>query len=108
MRLIQEGEYYFLSRPRRFGKSLLVSTMQELFACNADLFQGLYAQGRWDWKSPHPVISISLGQGVLGSSAALTQRLEELLNWHAGRQQVKFENSSINGLTFFPDFWYSN
>ncbi len=41
-KLIDDGEYYFLSRPRRFGKSLLISTLQELFEGNEKLFQGLH------------------------------------------------------------------
>ena len=41
LRLTREGKYYFLSRPRRFGKSLLVDTLRELFEGNGELFQGL-------------------------------------------------------------------
>ena len=40
-RLVSTGSYYFLSRPRRFGKSLLVSTMEEYFKGNKELFEGL-------------------------------------------------------------------
>ena len=47
--LANEGQYYFLSRPRRFGKSLFLDTLAELFAGNAGLFQGLGAEQRWDW-----------------------------------------------------------
>ena len=39
--LIERGEHYFLSRPRRFGKSLLLDTLRELFAGNEELFRGL-------------------------------------------------------------------
>ncbi len=45
LRLINEGKYYFLSRPRRFGKSLLLDTLAELFEGNRPLFEGLYANG---------------------------------------------------------------
>ena len=58
-RLVDEGEYYFLSRPRRFGKSLLVDTLHELFAGSEELFQGLYIHERWDWKAKHPVVRLS-------------------------------------------------
>ncbi len=50
---------YFLSRPRRFGKSLTVSTMNELFSGNRDLFKGLWIENKWDWSETHPVIHIS-------------------------------------------------
>lgn len=41
-KLVDEGEYYFLSRPRRFGKSLFISTLQAFFEGRRDLFKGLY------------------------------------------------------------------
>ena len=58
-RLIDGGKYYFLSRPRRFGKSLLVSTMKELFEGNEELFRGLYVHDRWDWTVSNPVVRLS-------------------------------------------------
>ena len=55
LRLINQGKYYFLSRPRRFGKSLFLDTLKELFESNQSLFEGLYAADRWDWSLPgHP------------------------------------------------------
>jgi hypothetical protein len=59
--LIDNGEYYFLSRPRRFGKSMLVSTLQSLFEGRRDLFEGLYIYDKWDWDTTYPVIKISFG-----------------------------------------------
>ena len=58
-RLVSEGRYYFLSRPRRFGKSLLVDTLQELFEGNEALFRGLDIHGQWDWSDRHPVVRLS-------------------------------------------------
>ena len=49
LRLVDEGTHYFLSRPRRFGKSLLVDTLKELFEGNQPLFAGLAVHDRWDW-----------------------------------------------------------
>jgi hypothetical protein len=59
LRLIERGKYYFLSRPRRFGKSLFLDTLKELFEGNQSLFDGLYAAERWDWAVRYPVIRIS-------------------------------------------------
>ncbi len=56
LRLIDQGKDYFLSRPRRFGKSLFLDTLAELFAGNEPLFRGLQAHERWDWDRRHPVI----------------------------------------------------
>ena len=55
-RLIDRGKYNFLSRPRRFGKSLLVDTLKELFEGNAALFEGLHIHPQWDWSVRHPVV----------------------------------------------------
>ena len=57
--LIDRGRYYFLSRPRRFGKSLLVDTLQELFTGSEELFRGLDIHERWDWSESHPVVRLS-------------------------------------------------
>ncbi|MFM8445421.1 MAG: AAA family ATPase, partial [Methylococcus sp.] len=79
LRLIEEGSHYFLSRPRRFGKSLLLDTLGELFAANEPLFRGLYAHSRWDWSRPFPVIRISFAEGVLRDRGELDQRIRAIL-----------------------------
>ncbi|SDX67607.1 AAA family ATPase [Thiocapsa roseopersicina] len=77
--LIDEGKYYFLSRPRRFGKSLLIDTLAELFAGNEVLFRGLAIHPHWDWSTRYPVIRISFAEGVLQSREALDARIADLL-----------------------------
>ncbi|MDR0724575.1 MAG: ATP-binding protein [Prevotellaceae bacterium] len=57
-RLISEGRIYFLSRPRRFGKSLLISTLDALFRGRRELFEGLYIYNNWNWSQQYPVIRI--------------------------------------------------
>jgi hypothetical protein len=74
------GKAFFLSRPRRFGKSLLVDTFKELFEGNRTLFDGLAADTRWDWSQPHPVIRISFGDSQLRNRAELDQRIDEILH----------------------------
>ncbi len=59
--LIERGDYYFLSRPRRFGKSLLVDTIRALFEGRQDLFRGLAIHDSWDWSVTHPVVRLSFG-----------------------------------------------
>ncbi|MEA3638836.1 MAG: ATP-binding protein [Lamprobacter sp.] len=80
LRLIDEGKAYFLSRPRRFGKSLFLDTLAELFEGNAALFQGLEAETRWDWSRRFPVIRLSFGGGVLQTRAELDRRILDLLH----------------------------
>ncbi len=60
MRLAEEGRHYFLSRPRRFGKSLLVDTIRSLFRGQEALFRGLAIHDHWDWSITHPVLRLSL------------------------------------------------
>ena len=63
-RLINGGRYYFLSRPRRFGKSLFLDTLKEIFEGNKRLFKGLYIEDKWDFENRYPVLRVSLGSGV--------------------------------------------
>ena len=57
--LVSLGRHYFLSRPRRFGKSLLIDTLRELFSGSELLFRGLAIHERWDWSATHPVVRLS-------------------------------------------------
>ena len=61
--LLDEGKHYFLSRPRRFGKSLFLDTLKELFEGNESLFEGLYIHGHWDWQVRYPVLRLDFGSG---------------------------------------------
>ena len=61
--LLDEGTHYFLSRPRRFGKSLFLDTLKELFEGNEPLFEGLSIHDQWDWSVRHPVVRLSFGRG---------------------------------------------
>ncbi|MEZ4860057.1 MAG: AAA family ATPase [Caldilineaceae bacterium] len=56
--LMNAGRFLFLSRPRRFGKSLLITTLEEIYRGNRALFQGLWIEDKIDWQ-PHPVIVIN-------------------------------------------------
>ena len=59
--LVDEGRHYFLSRPRRFGKSLLLDTIKALFEGQEALFVDLDIYGHWDWSASHPVVRLSFG-----------------------------------------------
>ncbi len=58
-KLVDEGRFYFLSRPRRFGKSLLLDTLGSLFEGQEELFRGLDIHEHWDWSVTHPVVRLS-------------------------------------------------
>ena len=57
--LLTTGKNYFLSRPRRFGKSLLLSTLKAIFQGKKELFEGLWIENKWDWTKTAPVIHLS-------------------------------------------------
>lgn len=82
-KMIQSGvKHYFLSRPRRFGKSLLISTIKEIFSGNKDLFDGLFIYDKIDW-NPHPVIHIDFLGLKYRDEEELTNTLNYLIDQNA-------------------------
>ena len=85
-RLVVEGTHYFLSRPRRFGKSLLLDTMKELFEGNEPLFRGLTVHDRWVWSVRHPVVRLSFGSGTFREpgqvAASVSEQFAEIERAH--------------------------
>ncbi|WP_020504169.1 ATP-binding protein [Lamprocystis purpurea] len=95
--LTDEGTHYFLSRPRRFGKSLLIDTLGDLFAGNEALFRGLLIHPHWDWTTRYPVIRLSFGGGLVHSRAALDDKILETLDDNALRLGLTVEAPSLSG-----------
>lgn len=77
--LINHGKHYFLSRPRRFGKSLFLDTLKELFEGNESLFEGLKAQDQWDWSVKYPVLRFSFGRKNYNQRQSLIESLNQQL-----------------------------
>ncbi|MDE6271921.1 MAG: AAA family ATPase, partial [Muribaculaceae bacterium] len=73
--LSQEGKYYFLSRPRRFGKSLLLSTLEAYYQGKRDLFQGLALDSLTDDWDPHPVLHLDLNNRQYSDEYSLLKEL---------------------------------
>ena len=77
-KMVSEGSYYFLSRPRRFGKSLMISTLDAFFSGERELFKGLYADSvEWDWQQ-YPILHLDLNSREYKDE----QSLEAELNRH--------------------------
>ncbi len=91
-KLIDDGSYYFLSRPRRFGKSLLVNTIQELFSANKSLFEGCWVYDKWDWEKKYPVIKISFAE-MSYRQHGLEKALELYLLKLAKEHGIQFETT---------------
>ncbi len=78
-RLLKDGTHHFLSRPRRFGKSLFLDTLKELFEGSAELFEGLAIHGKWDWSVRYPVVRVSFGSGHFAGEGDLRAEVGDRL-----------------------------
>ena len=101
---------YFLSRPRRFGKSLLIDTMRCLFEGKKELFKDLYIYDKWDFeKNTHPVIRLDLSGGKYRKKQGLDERLNKILSNEQTRHKIadedidtsKSPNSTLEDLIYF-------
>ena len=92
--LIKKGKHYFLSRPRRFGKSLFVSTLKEIFKGNKALFEGCHiAESNYDWQ-PHPVLLLNFGGIANKTPEKLERNLHSLITKISKEQGIEIE---VNG-----------
>ena len=73
------GSQFFIARPRRFGKSLLVSTLQCLFEGRRELFKGLAIEPKWDWSKSWPVIHLDMGDCQATTVDRLWEKIRESL-----------------------------
>ncbi|MCP4344855.1 MAG: AAA family ATPase, partial [Desulfobacterales bacterium] len=94
--MADEGKYYFMSRPRRFGKSLTVSTLRCLFQGKKELFDGLWISdsGEWEWKS-HPVVLLDFNEISHDTPENLKTGLEERIQDHADKNEIQVKSSLL-------------
>jgi hypothetical protein len=90
-RLIENYRYVFLSRPRRFGKSLFLDTLKNIFEGNREFFRGLLIEEQWNWEVKYPVIKISFSGGI-HSKADLEGDLLYILKSNEKRLGLECEN----------------
>ena len=100
-KLITEGKYYFLSRPRRFGKSLFLDTLKEIFQGNKELFKGLYIYDKYDFDR-HPVIRISFNDGKYTSKETLNDSMFKILRFN--EEQLGISSSAAK----YPSFCFED
>ena len=96
-RLVDEGMHYFLSRPRRFGKSLFVDTLKELFEGDETVFSGLAVHDHWDWSVRHPVLRLSFGGGHFREPGGLRANVMAQLD------EVEREAGVVSDCTTAPE-----
>ena len=94
--LIDQGDYYFLSRPRRFGKSLLLDTFRKLFDCQEELFRGLHIHDKWDWSEKHPVVRLSF-DAQYNEPAMIESHVLAQLEWIAEEAQLDLPSTARSG-----------
>ncbi|MEO1954035.1 MAG: AAA family ATPase, partial [Campylobacterales bacterium] len=98
--LIGDGNvFYFLSRPRRFGKSLFIDTLHSLFEAKKELFEGLYIYDKWDWDTSYPVIKISWGGSDYQTFKNLQIKAKKIFNANQDRLGVKCDEFDIENLS---------
>jgi hypothetical protein len=107
--LINSGKYYFLSRPRRFGKSLLLSTLEYLFKGERELYKGLYIysynignkslviEDKWEWEETYPVIRIDFAKTQVRDEKELEKELRATIIETGKEYRYKYkEEYTIN------------
>lgn len=94
--LSANGVYYFLSRPRRFGKTLFLDTLKQAFLGKKHLFNGLYLENNWNWNIQYPVIHFSFGgSSAFNSQDALFAIIRNILTQAAQQYSVSIDVSNI-------------
>jgi hypothetical protein len=95
--MVSGTKIYFLARPRRFGKSLLVSTLDALFSGRKELFDGLYIYDKWDWTKRFPVIRLDFGGRSFSTPEELKISLDDFVNTIASEWQISLQERTLNG-----------
>jgi hypothetical protein len=97
---MSRGKQFFIARPRRFGKSLAVSTLQCLFEGRRDLFQGLAIEPEWDWSEKWPVLHIDMGSAQAPTVAALHRKWRAILEAECARNKIGFRDDDDPAIAF--------
>ena len=96
----EKGAQFFIARPRRFGKSLAVSTLKSLFEGRRDLFAGLAIEPKWDWSKKWPVLHLDMGSVQGRSLAEFEMLLCEHLKFRAQELGITLTDSASPSVLF--------
>jgi len=86
----ESGKQFFIARPRRFGKSLAVSTLKSLFLGERELFRGLAIEPKWDWSKKWPVLHLDMGSAQTTTVAELRRKWRDMLKDECKRNGIQF------------------
>lgn len=96
--LIDSYRYAFLSRPRRFGKSLFLDTLKNIFEGNKELFKGLAIEHKWNWDVSYPVIHINFANGKVENRENLDNAILRTLEENQKRLEINCKHKeSVSG-----------
>jgi len=94
-KMVSEGSYYFLCRPRRFGKSLMVSTLEAFFSGKKELFEGLYAgTADWVWEE-YPILHLDLNSREYKDESSLAAELNRHLEGWEKKYGDEFKDRGL-------------
>ena len=94
------GKQFFIARPRRFGKSLAVSTLKSLFQGERELFSGLKIEPKWDWSKKWPVLHLDMGSAQTATIAELHKRWRTILRNECVRNEIPFRDDENPATAF--------
>ena len=97
---LSRGSQFFIARPRRFGKSLAVSTLKCLFEGKRDLFEGLAIEPAWDWSKKWPVIHLDMGSAQTATVPELKKFWRDMLKDEAKRNGIEFRDDENPAIAF--------
>ena len=92
--LIDNYKYAFLSRPRRFGKSLFLDTLKNIFEAKKELFKGLAIEHKWDWNVSYPVIHINFASGKIENRKDLDESIIRTLKQNQEHLKIECEEKN--------------
>ena len=96
----ESGKQFFIARPRRFGKSLAVSTLKSLFLGERDLFRGLAIEPLWDWSRTWPVLHLDMGSAQTRTVPELHRRWRAMLANECARNDIPFADDENPSTAF--------
>ncbi|MDR3291531.1 MAG: AAA family ATPase [Methanobrevibacter sp.] len=95
-KMLDHGEtYYFLSRPRRFGKTLMVSTLESFFQGKKELFKHTYIYDKWDWNEKYPVIHLNMSEETNTSPEKLRKSIVDTLNIISEEKEIEIKKDLL-------------
>ena len=94
------GKQFFIARPRRFGKSLAISTLESLFQGERELFAGLAIEQKWDWSKKWPVLHLDMGSAQTETVPELHRKWRDMLKDECTRNKIPFRDDENPATAF--------